>query len=309
MSTPLSVRVQKSAELLNIPQDKVLKQLEEEGITDTVQGMAILDSSTTTVDDLVSILKRCDSQAKNLQLKAAASFLKETDSRSGLVISTSGPSISEIIRSNRPIEQWADRELLERYIKDREAEVETELHKRAKQQPFLILKPGKFEPGKEEIELEISLELLKTARKRTNPSMIPYGEAVSPVYRITELNPQDRVIELCPICGESLYKGFCEKCQVNFSGIGNDERVYVNLVSKSDKFRADCMSDRKALVTSALKGLDDLKLTWPSMIKLFDELKLTNSFPRLKVIENRPSRTIADPFFMDGNRAFGNRTF
>jgi hypothetical protein len=218
-------------------------------------------------------------------------------------------TLAEIMKSNRPIEQWSDRELLERFSKEREYEVEQELHKRAKQQNFIVLVPAekRYEPGKEVIDIETSLELLKAARKRTNPTMLPVEGKVLPVYKITELNPEDRIVELCPLCGESLYKGYCEKCQQNFSAIGDDARAYVNLIAATDTFSVDSFSDRKAVVVCAQKGLEDLKGAWPSLVQKFDELKLTNSLPRLRVVLNRPS--VADPYFQDGNRVFGHNKF
>jgi hypothetical protein len=124
------------------------------------------------------------------------------------------------------------------------------------------------------------------------------------VYRITELNPDDRIVELCPICGEILYKGYCPKCELDFSGVGDDERSYVKLISNSEKFNAKSHSDRKAVHASASKGLEDLRITWPSIAPTFDDLKLTNSLPKLRMIKNIPATQVADPFHVSGNRQF-----
>jgi hypothetical protein len=124
------------------------------------------------------------------------------------------------------------------------------------------------------------------------------------VYRITELNPDDRIVELCPICGEILYKGYCSKCELDFSGVGDDERSYVKLISNSEKFNARSHSDRKAVHASASKGLEDLRTTWPSIAPTFDDLKLTNSLPKLRMIKNIPATQVADPFHVSGNRSF-----
>lgn len=314
-------RVVKTAELLSVEHNSLTKDLEVAGITNDSTGVSILDTETTTIEDLVGILENgCAKEVPKLKLKAAASILKGNN----LTKTTTPPpstmpvvhadaqivSVAELIKANRPIANWGDKELLERYAKDREYEVEQELNKRAKQQNFIVLVPSekKYEPGKEVIDIDMSLDLLKSARKRTNPSMLPANGTVLPVYKITELNPEDRIVELCPICGETLYKGYCEKCVSNFSGIGDDELAYVNLIADSDLFEASSHSDRKAVVASARKGLEDLKQTWPSLMKTFGDLKLTNSLPKLRVVMNRPS-DVADPYFQDGNRSFGNRTY
>lgn len=310
----ISSRVEKSGELLSVQPKDLLEILKKAGIEENPSGLALLNASTTTSEDLVSILQDNIPQAKKFQLKAAAAILKGDDpltqSPEPRPMKEVQTNIVDIIKATRPIEQWSDRELIDRYIKEREVEIEQELNKRAKSQPFIVLIPGKYEPGKEELEIDVSLDLLKTARKgKTNPTMIPCGDSISPVYRITELNLQDRIVDLCPICGGSLWKGYCEKCAINFGGIGEDERAYVNLISKADTFRPESYSDRKAVAASARAGLEDLKITWPSILKRFEELKLTNSLPKLRIIENRPSQQVADPFFHDGNRAFGNRRF
>jgi len=320
MSTPLSVRCQKVSSILKASPEDLLKAFADEGITDDAAGLDVLDAPTTTIDDVVQILVKCGTQAKNLQLKAAASMLKDSETaRPAPVTPTetqekmpvlTAESMAQVFKAARPIQQWSDRELLEKFVQDRDPEIETELHnKRARGQNFVVLVPGKYEPGKEKINLETTLELLKSARKRTVPSIVSNGDGYSAVYKITELNLADRIIDYCPICGEVLYKGYCEKCSLNFSPVGEKERAYINLIAQSSNFNKNSFSDRKAIMASGAKGLDDLKQTWPSLAKTFDEMDATGSLPKLRVIENRPSRTVADPFFMEGSRAFGNRSY
>jgi len=275
-----------------------------------VAGLSLLNASSTTIDDLVQILSQKFPEVKRIPLKGAAAALKGSDN----VLPQeppSGPSMQvkadEALKMMRPIAQWEDRMLLETFAKTRDSELEQELDRRAQRNKFVVLKPGKYEPGKEEINLETSLQLLKTARKRTTPGTIPNGDIFSTVYRITELDPTDRIIELCPICGETLYQGYCEKCQSSFLGVDDDSRSYVKLIVGSSNFNPKSFSDRKAVIVSARKGIEDLKHSWPSLAQAFDEAKLTNSLPKLRVITNRPS-TVADPFHVDGNRSFGNRT-
>lgn len=308
MSTTLFTRVSNASKILGISEEKILEALKEEGIEDTPIGISILDAQTTGVDDLVDILRTCSDKAKTLQLRAAASQLKSSDTRPQPELKVAQqPTLTEVLKNIKPIAQWNDRDLLEEYVKTKDPEIENELHKRAKNGPFVVLKPGKYDPGKEEIDIDLTLELLKNARKKVNPTYIPNGKIFSNVFKITELNPDDRIIELCPFCGEPLYKGFCQKCQINLSGCADDERAYLKLISESGNFQVKSLSDRNAVIASAQKGLDDLKLTWPSLAQRFDELKLTNSLPKLRIIENRPS--VADPYFQNGNRSFGHKVF
>jgi hypothetical protein len=197
-----------------------------------------------------------------------------------------------------------DKELLELYAEERGYEIEQELHKRAKFKRFVILKPGKYEPGKEVIDIDNTLELLKKARKIEIPSMASIDGKVLQVHRITELNPEDRKTELCPICGKPLFQGYCQDCGFDFGGIGMDERSYVKLVTQKEGFNPQSFSDRKALHASAVKGLEDLILTWPSVNPEFEELKLTNNLPQLVIVKPVLSEKKMDPFHQNGNRTY-----
>ena len=317
MSSPLSVRVSKASAVLGINPDQITKALQEQGIDDSAAGLAIIDASTTEITDLVAILANVDESLKGkiLKLKAAASILKDASCerpKQDAPISAMAPmpvTFVDALKEMRPIQQWNDQELLTKFSKDRDPDVEQELHQRSKGRHFIVLKQGKFDPGKEEIDIELSLDILKKARKMETPSMLPQGDKVLPIYRIIELNINDRITEICPICGESLFKGFCPKCQASFAGIGDDERAYVNLISAQENFRADSLSDRKAVIASASKGVEDLKMTWPSLAQKFDELKLIGNLPRLRVIATRPT-SVSDPFFTHGDRSIvGHRSF
>lgn len=313
MSTSLRSRVEIAAKYLGHSPEVVLKALKENGIDDDGIGIAILESETTTEESICNIFYKIEPKAPSLRVKAAAFQLKKSEKQAPKVQDfpaasppVAQPNIADILKSIRPIAQWNDRELLVEYVKTKDSEIENELHKRAKNGPFVVLKTGKYEPGKEEVDLEFTLELLKEARKRVNPTYLPNGNVFSNVFKITELNPSDRIVELCPFCGNVLYKGFCQECETLFTYIGEDEKAYLRLISDYGKFQAESLSDRNAAVTSARKGLEDLKVTWPSLAQKFEDLKLTNNLPRLKIIENRPPTTqsVQDPFYKNGHRTF-----
>lgn len=314
-------RAEQAAEILNIKSEEVLEMLSRIGINNSDMGLRLLDAWTTNEGDLVAMLAHAKEHAKGdplLKEKAAAAVLKGRDpfvvEEPGVIEdqkSQSGNTVAEAIvktiQGNRPYEQWKDRELLETYDKDRDMEIEDVLHRRAKCQPFIILKEnGTTNPGDEPIDIEESLEMLHAARRgRKNPTIYPVGEVVKNVYKITELNIDDRVTELCPLCGEALYRGYCSSCEIQFKGIDDDARAYLRLIAESDNYvNVKSFSDRKALIASAMEGLDDLRKTWPSVSKMFDELKLTNSLPQLRIIQNLPRSQKADPFYQSGNRSY-----
>lgn len=328
----LQDRVQKAAEVLKCDSDKIKQALEGLGIEigdEFAEGL--IDAETTTEAMIQSKLRDFlghgldpKTAPKSARLAAATAILKgkdpfkkeeekPTDAPSVKLdtSSSTGSSGADLVvkhlESLRPIPTYKDRELLEKYASVRDYDIERELDLRSRGQPFVVLKDGeKREPGKEVIDIDYSMDLLKRARRgKVNSTIVPYGNKVANVYRITELNMDDRKVELCPICGETLYKGYCEKCELNFQAIGKDERSYMRvIIDHSISFQRGSFADRKALHASATKGLGDLRATWPSVSALFDDLKETDSLPKLVLIENRPSRTIADPFHVAGNRSY-----
>ena len=249
---PFALRVQNSAEVLSVDQKTLLEDLSEAGITET--RAFLLDYPTTTVEDLYAILKRLNVSRppSNLQLKAAAGILKgdlpvidmdrineiKTETVKTLdrlydeVISNKSFTANDSIylhldeqgRIEQPIQQMTDHDLLVRYAEDRDFATSWELQRRSRDQPFIVLKspigkPGDLdltEPGHEEIDLKMSLELLKACRKKGTPDDITSVQTgyMVPVYRISELDMANRVIELCPFCKDLviLNRGYCPEC-------------------------------------------------------------------------------------------------
>jgi hypothetical protein len=317
--TSVSVRFEKAAESLKLQDSekpKLKEILLEYGIEENDGGLKYLNSRVISQEDLIEILEKHFKDKGKFCIRAAAMYLKGDDPFAEDRKVDTAPEVSELkipsnvaliefIQANKPIGQMTDSELLSLWDKNREMLTEQELNRRAKGQPFIVLKSGTQIPGKEVIDLEYTLEMLKSARKRTTPSIIPYvNNTFASVYKISELNLNDRIIELCPICGEILWKGYCSECDSNFAGIGDDERSYIKLIVDSGKINTRTASDRKAVVVSASKGVEDLKVTWPGIVKEFEELRLTGNLPKLRKIANRPSKAPADPFHVSGNRQF-----
>ena len=286
--------------------------------------MSLLDASTTTEEFLLDELKTKSFTSQQgtivvsktvpvLKLRAAVSILKGNDpfNKAPEVVSNTEPvsavtAVIDALKEQQPIEQRKDKELLEMYVKDRSIESENELDKRSKHRRFIVLKPGKYEPGKEEIDIDNSLDLLKKSRKMVIPEVVSLEAGkLRPTYYITSLNLQDRIIEHCPICNSILFNGYCEACDIDFKSIGIEERAYVRLITEKGSFDKKSYADRKAVLASASKGIEDLKLTWPSIAIRFDELKATDALPKLKFIKPTISEQKVDPFYRsEGNRSY-----
>jgi hypothetical protein len=150
---------------------------------------------------------------------------------------------SALLKSLKPIQQWTDLELLNKFATDRDLDSEQELHRRSRGQHFIALKPGKNIPQvvqngsmtnlvqQEAIDITLSLELLKNSRKRTNPSIVPGPDGrFLQIYKVMDLNMANRIIDLCPFCVETLWKDYCVGCNVMLDGIGSDELQLLNFI-------------------------------------------------------------------------------
>jgi len=300
----LTPRIEKAAQFLGCSPEKVLEALQTGGITNDCLGLEILDASYTTELILWKLLAPDSGEnllleVPELRRKAAIHALKTPATVNKTPVEEAAPSVSNVLNTilvNRRPAEMKDRELLELYVKDRDSEIELELSRRANSRRFIVLMPGKYDPGKEIIDLEKSLTLLKMARKCEVPSMAPFEGTVLQIYRITELNPEDRKTEICPFCGEALFRGYCDLCELDFGGIGTEERSYLKLITAKPSFVSGSFSDRRAAYVSAKKGLEDLKNSWPSVAQEFEDKKATNTLPQLVFIKPTPSTKKADPF-------------
>lgn len=280
------------------------------GVTDDEEGISLLNAYTTTEEFLYNELLLCDrtKDKPKLKLKAIATVLKgfdpfnkepdKKDIKEENADEGANMKISDHILALKSPKQMKDRELLVLFDKDNEYEIEQELIKRSSGQAFVVLKEDSTEEDIK-IDIEASLELLKLSRKRTNPTIIPHptdpGKVVQ-VYHIGQLHMEENIIELCPFCDEVMFKGYCQECNCNFSGIAEKERAYMRLVSEHDNFNTESFSDRRALMVSGQKGLEDLRKTWPSVSIKFRELDMLNDLPKLRKIRKLPSARVADPF-------------
>jgi hypothetical protein len=327
----LELRIQEASKVLKTQKSDLIAFLSTQlGISTNDEGLQLLDAETTSEKIISDIL---ETTYPKLAALAAGAILKGRDpfkkaqpetpitvvnNSSGWQVSPTtttsnattliDPNITNqfmgLTKTLRDPKQLKNRELLEMYDRDRgEYEIEQELHRRANYSHFIVLKTGteivydtSESVGKKPIDIEMSLELLKRSRRMTNPTIVRQGDVFVNVYRITELNPEDQLIELCPFCGESVYKGYCEHCDSDLQGMTGEIKSFLKLIAESDTFDRKVMSDRKAVLISAGKGLEDLRKTWPRIAKQFDELKMVNGLPSLVIRKSLPSSKPADPF-------------
>jgi hypothetical protein len=318
----LELRLQEAAKILKTSKAELLSFLNAQlGFVVDDEGLQLLDAETTTEKIIADILgstypklaalaagailkgrdpfKKSDNPIINTVTITSNEATQRSDEFSGSIISN---QFVELTKALRDPKQLKDKELLEMYDRDRDYEIEQELHRRANYSHFVVLRPGGLlfntsdSMGQRPIDIDMSLELLKRSRRMTNPTIVRQGDVFVNVYRITELNPEDQIIELCPFCGEATYKGYCESCGSDLNGMTGEVKAFLKLIADSDNFDKKVMSDRKAVLVSAGKGLEDLRKTWPRIAKQFDGLKMINGLPSLVIRKSLPTSKPADPF-------------
>jgi hypothetical protein len=321
-STPIETRIKKAADVLKVSYDDFSAALKAvSGIELDASGLQLLDAQSTTEQVIVelfggysyprlsllaaaAILKGKDPFAKKEEPAQATSVSATVTKDSSVEGSVIAHQFVELTKSLRDPKQMKDKELLEMFNDERDYEVLNELHKRAGFQHFIVLKSGQENKTKKDIDIEMSLELLKRSRRMVNPTLVRQGGVFVNVYRITELDPEDQIVEICPFCGEIIYKNYCEKCGSDLGNMGDDEKVFIKLITEMESFDKNSLSDRRAVLASASKGLMDLRVTWPRVNKRFEELKILGDLPKLKKSKSLPSSKPADPFHVSGNRSF-----
>ncbi len=322
----LNSRIQKSAKLLNIKGEDLLSYLESVGISNDDFGIQLLEAETTTDHMIKHSIEFAGTQGTDkstsgrgfpaIRLAAAVSILrgkdpfakKEIQSPSTGINNYSG--IEQAMKNSIPIANRKNSDLLEEFVKEEDIGIQQELDRRSNGKPFIVLDQS------EKIRLDLSLDLLKKACRGDDiPDMIPVGQDRVAVYPIQSFRKENRIREESPFVTDSiLFNGYCDKTDTDFSNIGENERKFIRLVVdltnspeyKNSKFHAFSLksySDKKALLASAEKGIQDLRKTWPSVARIYDERLTAGTLPPLKIV-NPIVRKKSDPFHSNGNKTY-----
>jgi hypothetical protein len=185
-----------------------------------------------------------------------------------------------------PIGQYSDKQLLDKYGVDCDLSVETELKVRSEQRCCIVFNED------DTINKEISLKLLREARRREIPST--YKDKSNKVYRVYRVGQfPEQIYTRCPVTGSILFDGYCDALGVSwdipiealqFIAVLVNEGVEVNALTARDL--------QKEFVKN---GMDGLKSVFPKIATTFEELKEIGELPNLKArLSARDA--VQDPF-------------
>lgn len=291
MSTSFETRLQTAAEILdpyfskaNVNVDSksfITQTLESMGIDDTKIGIETLNIST--LEDFEAALGSVVEKLPQPRLRLAWNTIKEAKEESKF---QEVSSLSSLIQTIKPVGQWTDLELLEKYGKDCPSEIEDILRRRCKERHCIIF----FEDGS--VDVENSLYMFRKARFQETPSTIMIKDQMRQVYKVGEF-PLDVLFE-CPIHKNVLLvDGYCEECGVTFDTQNSEKLALLRLI-------------REGTTTDPIiyKSMDfgQLSKEFPKIMIKFRELKDEDKLPSLK---RRVSRVKdGDPFRVSSHRTY-----
>jgi hypothetical protein len=302
MKTSYESRLENAAETLDssfqksqIKVDSVsfLKQvLEVMGIDDSKLGQDTLEAETTTFKDFEEAFKQYPSPCPPIpRLKLAWSILKSSEKTSNEVAGSNNSisgnsSFSTLIQTIKPIGQWSDIELLEKYGRDCLSEVEEVLKKRSKDRNCIVF----FEDGT--VDVESSLYVFRKARYQETPSTFMFKDQTKQVFKVGEF-PLDVLFE-CPIHRNVLLvDGYCEECAVKWDTKNTERLAFLRLTKEGTS--TDPMMYKNM-------NFDQLVKEFPKIYIKFKELKDEDKLPSLK---RRISRVKdGDPFRVSTHRSY-----
>lgn len=301
---PFEDRVEKAAKILKIT-TKILKEaLKKDGVDD----IELLDASTTCHNDLQGILLNINelNAAPKLKIKAASAILKGEDPFGKvseiveLPKTGSDTSLADLIKSQRPVSQWSDEEVLTKYIETDDEQYESELQRRSRNRRFIVLKEGN-----KEVDVDASLLMLKRARKEEIPSFfIGEDKKVINIYKVEAYHIDNRVRYESPLRpGVMLFDGFCKVSNQNFKNVGDPARKFLRLIHIFGGTQSR-MEEAKLVKIAEKEGVDGLGKIFPEILVQYRELSAIDGLPSLKTIAPVETRQ-ADPFY----QKTGNRTY
>jgi hypothetical protein len=296
MSTSYQSRLASATKILQAYIEKVSKEDPESylnamlarlGIDDSDIGIQTLDAESTTFEDFKDVFKQLGftSEIPEPRLKLAWAALKGPKEKSSDPVSGT-PNLTSLIQTMRPIGQWSDLELLEKYGKDCPLEIEEELKKRSKDRNCIIF----FDDGT--VDVESSLYIFRKARYVETPSTFKIKEEIKQVFKVSQF-PLEILFE-CPIHKNVLLvDGYCEECGISYNTQETDRLALLRLIRENSGTPTEIYR---------LYNFDRLSKEFAKIYILFKQLKQEDRLPSLK---RRLSKVKdGDPFRVSTHRTY-----
>lgn len=301
MSTTLARKVDQASKYFMVlnhdkpiddPSKLIWDALRELGIFDDEESYAILMSSDCKEGDARAIF--CDKMGMPVpRFRKIWGILKEGGKEETATTTNVVSDLKGVIETIRPIGQLSNKELLQRYKDNPDDNAsEEELKKRSNGSNCIAF-------DKEEIDVELSASLLARAKRGVQiPTVM---NTKGKIYRIRPVGKfPHEVYDVCPVTGAVLFENYSEGLGVSWR-ISLEAKQFVWLMNDQGiKIDAFVANNIQSLYEK--DGMDGLRMQYPKIAELFDNLASIGDLPSLKTnLTTKESKNL-DPF--RGNRKF-----
>lgn len=199
----------------------------------------------------------------------------------------------------KPFGQWKDKELLEAYGIDCDAEIIRVLAERSNGRAFVVF----ADEENAKIDLETSLRMLREARRRETPVNYRVADALKRLYVAGEF-PNMFYIESPFYKGTLLIDGYCDESKLSWNEVPYECMQFARLAMDLGEAPTEKPGQRQFIQTALQQGIDGLGEDYSETALEFRERKAEDSLPNLRVrFSTKPNSAVADPF-KAGNHRF-----
>jgi hypothetical protein len=292
-STPLwkiefNKRIQLFAKDVGLLESDVLIALAKIGVDgQTERSLKLLDNEQwLTMQDLFECF--CDSGMlpKSVLRMGIAELRGKTPGVTYAATETSDVAavIRDVISSNRPKEDWSDRELLEHYDRDATEIIEI-LSKRTRSRPCLIFNDDNT------LNIVESEKLVRIAKRQSTLDVIVIGDKAFKVYEADKF-PND-TIDASPFFPQiPLVDGYCPQSDTNWTGVHKVLRILAHIQARYIE-KTTNMRDLKEIYDVAKssmyifmtdKSYISMREKFPKAALKYDEMEKLNKLPTLQIV-------------------------
>jgi len=186
-------------------------------------------------------------------------------------------AIKDMVASNRLKSEWTDKELLAHYDEN-ETEIAKILSQRSHGRPCIVFQ------GDGTINTEISLELLKIAKRQSTSDQYQVNGKAVRVYRPGEflVKPLD---ESPLIPGSVLVNGYCSQSDTSWAEIERKRRVIIRLhVNKVETAKLSTREMRQICNDAASMNNEQFEQEYSKAAMFYAEMEEQGNLPSLKIL-------------------------
>ncbi len=252
--------------------------LEKIGIDGSPIGLKVLEAETTEFAFFEDALSKIELKKGSIvvnprevipmpRLKVAWEILIGNDPfKKKDEVLTIGEPNKALYATLRPIGQWGDNELLEKYVKNGPPEVEDQLIKRSKGRNCIVFNEDHT------VNEEDSLYMLRKARQHEMPPTFQLRGGLVELFAVGVF--PENVFHECPVhSNKLLIDGYCDECGKTWDVNDYNKNVFIRLLSERED--VDIRLYRKL-------DFEELKNEFPKIFIVYRDLNDEGKLPSMK---------------------------